>query len=126
MASKEDIILAPAGGSRWNATFNNDHNKKSAAGNKLKNASAAASSGKETAHLTLRGYPLLKAKKTIEITGVGKGSGKWYCKSVVQQWHVDHGYLTNAVLTKGANGGKGSGSGGSGVQTSGTSGPPTQ
>jgi hypothetical protein len=125
MASKEDILLAPAGGSRWNATFNNDDNKKSASGNKLKNASAAASSGTETAHMTLRGYPLLKAKATIEITGVGKGSGKWYCKTVVQQWHVEHGYLTNVSMTKGANGGSSGGSGG-GVQTSGTSGPPTQ
>ena len=84
-----------------NVTFNNDGNKeKSADENALKNASGAANNSKETADLVLRGYPLLKAKTTLEITGVGKGSGVWYCKTVVQQWHVDHGYLTNVKLMK--------------------------
>jgi phage protein D len=72
--------------------------------NALKNASGAANGGKETASLVLRGYPLLKAKTTLEITGVGKGSGIWYCKTVIHQWDVNHGYLTNAQLMKGEGG----------------------
>lgn len=96
----------------FNWTFNQDGTKKSADNAALKNASGAANAGKETATLVLRGYPLLKAKTTIEITGVGKGSGVWYCKTVVQQWDVSHGYLTNVQLTKGEGGGD---SGGSGV-----------
>ena len=51
--------------------------------------------------MAVRGYPLLKAKATIEVTGVGAGSGVWYCKTVVQQWHVQHGYVTDLKLTKG-------------------------
>lgn len=82
----------------------------------MRNASGAANTGKETATLTLRGYPLLKAKTTLEITGVGKGSGIWYCKTVVQQWHVEHGYLTNVQLTKGSGGGSSNGLGGSSEQ----------
>lgn len=78
--------------------------------NALKNASGAANGGKETATLVLRGYPLLKAKTTLEITGVGSGSGVWYCKTVVQQWNVEHGYITNAQLMRG---GGGEGEGGS-------------
>lgn len=44
---------------------------------------------------------MLKAKTTLEITGVGKGSGVWYCKRVVQTWTVEHGYITQAFLTRG-------------------------
>ena len=95
-------------------TRHNDDKKSSADRNKLKNASASANAGKETATMTLRGYPLLKAKATVEITGVGKGSGVWYCKTVVQEWHVDHGYITNAKMTKGGGGGGGKDGGGSG------------
>jgi hypothetical protein len=91
-----------------NETFKNDGNAKSGDKNKLKNASGAANAGKETAHMTLRGYPLLKAKATVEVTGVGKGSGGWYCKTVVQEWSVTHGYLTNVQMTKGSGGGGGS------------------
>lgn len=94
-----------------NKTFNNDGTKKSADAAALKNALAATAAGNEKAVLVLRGYPLLKAKTTLEITGVGKGSGVWYCKRVVQHWHVNHGYITNAMLTKGKGGGGGSGSG---------------
>ena len=99
----------------FNLTFHKDDDPiKSADANALKNASSAANAGTETASLVLRGYPLLKAKTTIEITGVGKGSGIWYCKTVVQQWHVDHGYITNVQLIKGKGGGNsGGGSGGS-------------
>jgi phage protein D len=81
----------------------------SAVANKLKNAAASAQAGKETATMMLRGYPLLKAKATVEITGVGKGSGVWYCKTVVQEWSVDHGYTTNVSMTKGKGGGGSSG-----------------
>ena len=76
----------------------------SAVANKLKNAAASAQAGKETATMMLRGYPLLKAKATVEVTGVGKGSGVWYCKTVVQEWSVEHGYTTNASMTKGKGG----------------------
>lgn len=89
-------------------TRHQDGTKKSADAAAQKNALAAAAAGKEQASIVLRGYPMLKAKTTLEITGVGKGSGVWYCKRVVQQWTVDHGYITNAVLTKGEGGGGGS------------------
>lgn len=82
--------------------------------NALQNASASANSGKETASIVLRGYPLLKAKTTLEITGVGKGSGVWYCKTVVQQWNIAHGYLTVAQLIRGNSDESGSGSAGGG------------
>jgi hypothetical protein len=59
--------------------------------------------------MTLRGYPRLKAKATVEVTGVGAGSGKWYCKTVVQEWSVEHGYISNAQLLRGGEGGGGSG-----------------
>jgi hypothetical protein len=93
----------------------NDHTpEKAADAQALGNAGKAAGNCKETAVLVLRGYPLLKAKTTVEVTGVGKGSGVWYCKTVVQQWHVEHGYLTNAQLMKGKGGG-GGGQGGGGA-----------
>lgn len=88
-------------------TRHQDGTKKSADAAAQKNALAAAAAGKEQASIVLRGYPMLKAKTTLEITGVGKGSGVWYCKRVVQQWTVDHGYITNAVLTRGEGGGGG-------------------
>lgn len=99
----------------YSRTFTNDKKDStdSADNNALNNASGAANSNKETASLSLRGYPLLKAKTTLEITGVGKGSGVWYCKTVVQQWSVDHGYITNAQLLRGGDGG-GGGEGGGG------------
>jgi phage protein D len=81
----------------------------SAVANKLKNAAASAQAGKETASMMLRGYPLLKAKATVEVTGVGKGSGVWYCKTVIQEWNVEHGYITNVSMTKGSGGGGGGG-----------------
>ena len=118
--SYSDIILSTG---PWNAWQHNDDNAKSADKNKLKNAGASAGAGTETAQMTLRGYPLLKAKATVEVTGVGKGSGKWYCKTVIQEWHVNHGYLTNAVLTKGAKGD--AGSAGKGLNQQASS-PPTQ
>ena len=96
-------------------TRHNDDKKSSADRNKLKNAAASANAGKETATMTLLGYPLLKAKATVEVTGVGKGSGVWYCKTVVQEWHVSHGYITNAKMTKGSSGGGGGASGGNSV-----------
>lgn len=95
----------------FNWTFNQDGTKKSADDAALKNASAAANSGTETATIVLRGYPLLKGKSTLEITGVGKGSGKWYCKTVIQEWNVTHGYITQAQLTKGKGGEGGDGDG---------------
>jgi phage protein D len=79
----------------------------SATANKLKNAAASAQAGKEIASMMLRGYPLLKAKATVEVTGVGKGSGVWYCKTVIQEWNVEHGYTTNVSMTKGSGGGGG-------------------
>jgi hypothetical protein len=93
----------------FDRTFHNDKKDSplSAENNALKNASGAAAATKETATLVLRGYPLLKAKTTLEITGVGAGAGIWYCKTVIQQWHVEHGYLTNAQLIKGEGGGDG-------------------
>ena len=99
-----------------NATFNRDHKPNSADDNRLKNATAEAKSKEETAVIILRGYPLLKGKSCIEVTGVGKGSGKWYCKTVVQSWHVDHGYMTRAQLTKGKGGGGGSDAGNTPVE----------
>lgn len=96
----------------FNWTFNQDGTKKSADNAALNNASAAANTGTEVASIVLRGYPLLKGKSTLEITGVGKGSGKWYCKTVIQEWDVTHGYLTKAELTKGKGGDGGGGGGG--------------
>lgn len=77
----------------------------SAKANKVANALKAAAAGKETATMTLRGYPRLKAKTTVEVTGVGAGSGKWYCKTVVQEWSVTHGYISSAQLIRGGGGG---------------------
>jgi phage protein D len=87
-----------------NIATHNDNKPDSATANKMSNAVKSTAAGEETATMTLRGYPRLKAKATVEVTGVGKGSGKWYCKTVVQQWNVDHGYLTNALLIKGGGG----------------------
>lgn len=106
-ASFEDRFMNTNG--LVNATFNADHKPNSADANRNANAQADAKSKEETATIVLRGYPLLKGKSCIEVTGVGKGSGKWYCKTVVQTWSVDHGYYTQAQLTKG----KGGSSGGS-------------
>jgi phage protein D len=92
-------------------TRHQDGTKKSADAAALKNALAAAAAGEEQASIILRGYPMLKAKTTLEITGVGKGSGIWYCKRVVQHWTVDNGYVTQAALTRGKGGG-GNSSGG--------------
>jgi len=88
-------------------TRHQDGTKKSADAAAQKNALAAAAAGEEQASLVLRGYPMLKAKTTLEITGVGRGSGVWYCKRVVQQWTVDYGYITNAILTRGESNGEG-------------------
>lgn len=93
-----------------NATYNRDHKPNSADANRNANAQADAKSKEETAVIVLRGYPLLKGKSCIEVTGVGKGSGKWYCKTVIQTWSVDNGYYTKAQLTKGK-GGNSSGEG---------------
>ena len=90
-------------------THHNDGTKKAADAAALKNAAAAAGGSKEKATLVLRGYPGLKAKTTLEITGVGAGSGVWYCKRVVQHWHVNHGYITNVAMTRGGGGSSGKG-----------------
>jgi hypothetical protein len=87
-----------------NAGSHGDDKPNSAKANKAANALKSAAAGKETATMTLRGYPRLKAKATVEVTGVGAGSGKWYCKTVVQQWTVEHGYVSNAQLTRGGEG----------------------
>jgi hypothetical protein len=106
--SYEDSLKVTVG--QNNKTFNNDGTPASADANRNANAQADAKSKEETASITLRGYPLLKGKSCIEVTGVGKGSGKWYCKTVIQTWSVEHGYYTKAQLTKGK-GGTGGGAG---------------
>jgi hypothetical protein len=104
-----DLVLNLA---KPNEGKHNAGKPESAESNKLKNAEASANSGTETATMMLRGYPSLKAKGTVEVTGVGKGSGIWYCKTVVQEWQVDKGYITNVTMTKGGGGGSGGNSGG--------------
>jgi phage protein D len=94
-----------------------DDKSNSAKANKAANALKAAAAGKETATMTLRGYPRLKAKATVEVTGVGAGSGKWYCKTVVQEWSVERGYISNAQMLRGGGGGGGSGGGQPGGNT---------
>ena len=97
------FTLSP--GTNNNTFHNNDDAKKSADSHVSSNASAAAAAKKEKATMAIRGYPLLKGKTTVEVTGVGAGSGVWYCKTVVQQWHVQHGYVTDLQLTRGEGGG---------------------
>lgn len=87
-----------------NKTFNNDGGPKSADANRIKNGQADEASKKETAQILLRGYPKLRGKTCIEVTGVGKGSGKWYCKTVIHTWSTESGYITQASLTKGKGG----------------------
>jgi phage protein D len=91
------------------ATFHNDDNKKSADGNACDNCQRESSSYKETAQMTLRGYPLLKAKGCVTVSGVGKGSGKWYCHTVDHGWTVQDGYVTRVYMTKGKEEGGGGG-----------------
>lgn len=87
-------------------TTHNESNKdKSPTQHFVENANREAGSNKETAQIILKGVPILKAKTCIEVTGVGKGSGKWYCKKVIQMWDIHKGYLTQAVLTRGKGGG---------------------
>jgi len=109
--SEQDNTKGVSCSGTGSCTFTNADKKngENPADNALSNASASANSNKETATITLRGYPLLKAKTTLEITGVGKGSGIWYCKTVIQQWSVEHGYMTSAQLTRGDGGGGGEG-----------------
>ena len=92
-------FITPRG--QANVSAHEDDKANSAKANKAANALKAAAAGKETATMTLRGYPRLKAKATVEVTGVGAGSGMWYCKTVVQEWSVMHGYISNAQLTRG-------------------------
>lgn len=94
-----------------NQTHHNDAKKDSADKNKLANATANAAASNETATIFLRGFPRLKAKIVIEVTGVGKGSGKWYVSESQQSWHVDKGYTSAAKLTKGGMGGESAGQG---------------
>ena len=84
---------------------NEDNEEKSPTKHAVANANNEAGSNKETAQIILKGVPILKAKTCIEVTGVGKGSGKWYCKKVIQMWDMHKGYLTQAVLTRGKGGG---------------------
>lgn len=88
-----------------------DNTKNAADKNKLANATANTQSNKETAIMHLRGYPQLKAKITISVSGVGAGSGKWYVKESIQEWHVEKGYYTQAMLTRGKGGDGKTGSG---------------
>lgn len=83
---------------------NEDDPKKSATQHHMNNACAETGSTKEQAKILLIGVPLLKAKTCIEVTGVGKGSGKWYCKKVIQEWSMEQGYHTQALLTRGEGG----------------------
>lgn len=96
-----------------NKTYNNDGGPKSADANRIKNGQADEASKKETAQILLRGYPKLRGKTCIEVTGVGKGSGKWYCKTVIHTWSTEAGYITQASLTKGKGGGGNNNPGGS-------------
>lgn len=91
-------------------THNDENKKKSASQHLLNNALAEAAANKEQAVILLKGVPLLKAKMCIEVTGVGKGSGNWYCKKVVQEWDIERGYYTRAQLIRGE--GRGSSGGG--------------
>lgn len=109
LAELEDRFMNKQG--LANSTFNNDGGPKSADSNRIKNGQADEASKEETATLLLRGYPSLKGKTCIEITGVGKGSGKWYCKTVIHTWSVDNGYITQASLIRGKKGGGGTGGG---------------
>jgi phage protein D len=88
---------------------NEDDPKKSANQHQANNACAEAGSGKEQAQILLKGVPILKAKACIEVTGVGRGSGKWYCKKVIQEWSIEKGYLTQALLTRGKDKNNGAG-----------------
>jgi hypothetical protein len=63
-----------------------------------------------TAKLELKGYPLLKAKGTVTILGVGEAaSGDYYVKKVTHKWKPGDGYKTEAELSRGGTGGKGVG-----------------
>ena len=63
-----------------------------------------------TAKLELKGYPLLKAKTTVEIQGVGPAaSGTYYVKKVTHTWKQGENYKTVAELSRGGTGGKGVG-----------------
>jgi hypothetical protein len=63
-----------------------------------------------TADLELKGYPRLKGKTIIEVTGVGsKASGSYYGKQVSHSWNDSNGLRTKAKLIRG-----GSGKGGAG------------
>lgn len=123
MAEQDNRGLQQCGSSA-NQTFRNDGTDNAGTINSLRNASAAAGAGKETASIALIGYPSLKGKGTIEITGVGKGSGKWYCKTVVHTWDTEHGYITTAELTRG-DGGDGGGESAGGGGGDGTDPVPT-
>lgn len=78
-----------------------DNTKNAADKNKLANATANTKSHKETAVMHLRGYPQLKAKITINVAGVGAGSGKWYVKEAIQEWFIDKGYYSQGMLIRG-------------------------
>lgn len=99
LAELEDRFMNKQG--LANATYNNDGGPESADSNRIKNGQADEASKEETATILLRGYPSLRGKTCIEIVGVGKGSGKWYCKTVIHTWSVENGYITQASLIRG-------------------------
>jgi phage protein D len=92
----------------FDQTFHNsDSKEKGAEAHKAANAVGEGSQYTETAEAMIRGYPGLKAKTCVTFSGVGAGSGKWYCKKVEQSWSIQEGYVTKLYMTKGKGGGGG-------------------
>lgn len=78
--------------------------------NRSKNHGGQQNQDPITAKLDLKGYPLLKAKGTVTILGVGEASsGDYYVKKVTHKWKPGDGYKTEAELSRGGTGGKGVG-----------------
>lgn len=74
-------------------------------GNRADNHQNAAQQAPITARLVLRGFPSLRAKATVGVTGAGsKASGTYYVKKAVHNMQGQNGYLTTADLARGGSG----------------------
>jgi hypothetical protein len=84
--------------------------KRGSAANRASNHSKNHKNSPINASLTLKGFPTLRAKTTVQVLNVGpEATGTYYVSSVTHSWKPRQGYKTVAQLQRG-----GSGKGGAG------------
>jgi hypothetical protein len=73
--------------------------------NRGKNHGGRQSQDQVKGKLVLKGFPALRAKRTVTVLGVGpEASGEYYVKKCTHSWKPGQGYLTSAELSRGGTG----------------------